>query len=420
MAKFDLKSAYRRAHFSGVSALQSVATSVGLLSQRERNCTTTDRIPTRDLALVSLCFTFGGSANPSEFSTISELIADLANIIMQHRDWKPLELSSKFIALTDNKPILEEETVEFATARELLIDHELSEFVVTEQAFIDDIFTVFPLLSDDHFHRGRNAALLSIDTMGRPTHCDDPLPRDPIVAVKKVIAEGTPTEKLVILGWQIDTRRMLIQLPAEKADAWEKELKEILKLGDAGKSLGAKRLETMQGRNINVATMIPGAMHFQSRMYRAIARAKAHGSTKLKAEERRDLIMLCHLIAVARRGISLNNVVTRMPDHLGRSDAFEGGIGGYDLTSGRAWRFAIPFELQHKKSQNFLEYLACLTQLMCMLVELDWKPGDYFMSIGDNTSALGWIQKSNFNPDKVPEQTTHMALSRYMTVLLAN
>jgi hypothetical protein len=30
MAKFDLKSAYRRAHFSGISALQSIATTVGL------------------------------------------------------------------------------------------------------------------------------------------------------------------------------------------------------------------------------------------------------------------------------------------------------------------------------------------------------------------------------------------------------
>jgi hypothetical protein len=116
----------------------------------------------------------------------------------------------------------------------------------------------------------------------------------------------------------------------------------------------------MQGRNIHVAAIIPGVMHFQSRMYQAIARAKAHKSTRLQAEERRDMVMLRHLIAVARRGISLNNVVTRLPDHLGRSDAFKGGIGGYhNLTSGRAWRFAIPFELQHKKSQNFLEYLAC-------------------------------------------------------------
>lgn len=81
------------------------------------------------------------------------------------------------------------------------------------------------------------------------------------LATKKVIAEGTPTKKLVILGWQIDTRRMLIQLPAKKADAWDEELQAILELGDVGWPVGAKRLETMQGRNINVVTMIPGAMH---------------------------------------------------------------------------------------------------------------------------------------------------------------
>jgi hypothetical protein len=71
---------------------------------------------------------------------------------------------------------------------------------VTE-AYIDDIFMVFPPLSEEHFQRGRNAALLAIDVLGRPVHSDDPLPRDPLVATKKVMAEGTPTEVLTILGW---------------------------------------------------------------------------------------------------------------------------------------------------------------------------------------------------------------------------
>jgi hypothetical protein len=35
LAKFDLKSAYRRAHFSGVSALQSIVTTVGLQTQKK-------------------------------------------------------------------------------------------------------------------------------------------------------------------------------------------------------------------------------------------------------------------------------------------------------------------------------------------------------------------------------------------------
>jgi hypothetical protein len=220
---------------------------------------------------------------------------------------------------------------------------------------------------------------------------------------------------------------MLIRLPKEKADEWDNELRELIKLGDDGWRIGLKRLETIQGRNINVANIVPAAMHFHSRMYGAIDRAKlrpklekgAKPTTRLRAEERRDLRLHRHLLTVARRGVSLNNVIIREPDHVGRSDAFEGGIGGFDLTSGRAWRWAIPIELQHRKSQNFLEYLACMTQLVCMLRETDWKSGDCFMSVGDNTSALGWIHKSNFKPEKFPEQATHLALARHITLLLA-
>jgi hypothetical protein len=160
-------------------------------------------------------------------------------------------------------------------------------------------------------------------------------------------------------------------------------------------------------------------MHFQSRMYAAKGRTKKYGYTRLRAEERRDLRLLRHLIDVAQRGISLNNIVYRLPNHFGRSDAFEEGIGGFDLTSGRAWRLQLPVQLRYRKSQNFLEYLACMTQLICILFESDWRPGDCFLCIGDNTSALGWIRKSKFRPDKDPEQASHLALARHITHLLA-
>jgi hypothetical protein len=239
-----------------------------------------------------------------------------------------------------------------------------------------------------------------------------------MVATKKVMAEGMPAEVLTVLGWEIDTRKLQIRLPEAKAREWDRDLKRLIKQANKGWPIGLKRLETIQGRNVNVATIVPGAMHFQSRMYSAIQRVKPKRSTRLKAEERRDLKLLRHILAVARRSVSLNNVVSRMPDHLGRSDAFEGGIGGYDLSSGRAWRFAIPPDLTNKRSQNFLEYLACMTQVICMLAEVDWKSGDCFLSIGDNISALQWIRKSKFCPEKDPEQATHLALARYMVTRL--
>jgi hypothetical protein len=348
------------------------------------------------------------------------MIADLANILLQHKDWDPKQLHSEFISITNPTPNLVDDATAFATARELLYEWEMSDYGITE-AYIDDIFTVFPLLSENHWERGRNAALLAIDTMGRPTHDEDHLPRDPIIALKKLKAEGTPSEVMVVLGWQIDTRRLRIQLPNEKATRWEEELNRLIADGDKGYQIKLKRLESIQGRNIHVASVVPGAMHFQSRIYAAIDRARNDKNrvTRLHAEERNDLRLVRQLVRVAKRGISLNNVVRRMPDHIGRSDAFEGGIGGYNLASGRAWRYQIQPEDRHQKSQNFLEYLACMTQLICILDERKWKQGDCILSVGDNTSALGWIHKSNFRPEEDKEQTTHLALARHITTLLA-
>jgi hypothetical protein len=43
-----------------------------------------------------------------------------------------------------------------------------------------------------------------------------------------------------------------------------------------------------------------------------------------------------------------------------------------------------------------------------MLTENEWEKGDCFLSIGDNTSALGWIHKSNFHPEEDKEQSSHL------------
>lgn len=211
-------------------------------------------------------------------------------------------------------------------------------------------------------------------------------------------------------------------MPSKIATTWENDLDSLISDGDTGFEITLKRLETIQERNIHIAMIVPGAMHFHSRVYAAIDRARWSDNkvTRLKPVEHDDLRLLCHLVSVAQRGISLKNIVRRMPDHIGRSDAFEGGIGGYNLGSGRAWRYQIPLADRHKKSQNFLEYLACMTQLICMLEECEWRHDDCFLIVGDNTSALGWINKSNFKPETDPEQATHLALARHITTMLAD
>lgn len=202
IAKYDLKAAYRRIHFDWESARRSIVTLRGLKTPTETGNHSTD---SEQLALMSLRMTFGGSPHPSEFSALSECIADISNTLLQTDDWNPDELYSPYNALLDQEPRLEEAEIPFAPARTLLVDPQLADGGAAD-VYIDDIFNVFPLLSDQHWKRGRNAALLAIDCMGRPTRVDDPLPRDPLIAVKKALAEGSPSEMLTVLGWIIDTR----------------------------------------------------------------------------------------------------------------------------------------------------------------------------------------------------------------------
>jgi hypothetical protein len=111
MAKFDLKTAYRRAHFPGLSALQSIATNRGLVTGEGGTCSSRED----ELAFVSLRFTFGLSANPrDEFSLLSKMISDLGNtVVAQHKDWDPpSKLHSEFISLTGPRPILQPDSIE--------------------------------------------------------------------------------------------------------------------------------------------------------------------------------------------------------------------------------------------------------------------------------------------------------------------
>jgi hypothetical protein len=65
------------------------------------------------------------------------------------------------------------------------------------------------------------------------------------------MVEGTPTKTLTILGWRIDTRRLTIQLPVEKADSWDADLEALIQDGNKGELIKLKCLETIQGQNVH-------------------------------------------------------------------------------------------------------------------------------------------------------------------------
>ena len=70
---------------------------------------------------------------------------------------------------------------------------------------------------DEWTNKGQNAAPLAVHTIFRPVNRNDPIPRDDATSIRKLKAEGTPTEVQNILGWKIDTRQFRIYLPKDKS-----------------------------------------------------------------------------------------------------------------------------------------------------------------------------------------------------------
>jgi hypothetical protein len=398
LTKFDFKSAYRRVHFHGSSAIQSCITTIDL-----------EGAP--DVVLACLRTTFGGTPNPFIFSEVSEPVADLSNAVKRCETWEPGELTPRHTELIGEPIIYSPAETEFATARPLLVNTEIDENGTTE-VFIDDLMSAFPALSPNHITRCALAPLLALDVIARPNTDHEPLKRDAMLSIDKAQAEGTPTERLTILGWMIDTRKLEISLPDEKFQDWSTELTTIITAAKKGHPIKHKTIEKMLGRLQHAALVLTEGNHFLNRIRSAEQHALIKNLTavRLTAETRHDLTLWHRLLARANKGIDINLLVTRKPDWISRTDACEYGLGGYSLTTGRAWRWAIPPELQLRKSINFLEFLACVAEVLIAIPSDNIQPSDCLVSVGDNTTALGWIRKSNFADAK--EQTTHSALAR--------
>jgi hypothetical protein len=57
---------------------------------------------------------------------------------------------------------------------------------------------------------------------------NEPVPRRPLLSPSKVAAEGAPAEIQIVLGWEMNTRRLLIGLPNDKFVAWIGDITDTL------------------------------------------------------------------------------------------------------------------------------------------------------------------------------------------------
>jgi hypothetical protein len=376
ISKADIDSAYRRSHTNGKSAAKSLMwIMIGGIK----------------FLIMCLRLTFGGSPCPSEWTSISEPITDLANAILQCEDWDPDELSSDMVDMYP-PPVLLPEDIPFAPARSVIVDLPNDDKGKVE-CFIDDDVTIGV---DDGSEVCRKRLIgcvpLALDATARPLALDEPLPRTLLLKKSKIIAEGGLEETKTVLGWLLNTRDLTIALPERKFTAWSRTIQDMI---DSGTTT-SKALETMVGRQTHAANILPMARHFICRIRFAQSKMKiANFHYELSRRVLEDLKLALEILEVAYQGVSMNLLTFRLPQVGYFADAAEHGLGGWN-SWGAYWFIELPDFLLGRAHINLLEFLAALIGPWIDILNGHLSPEDCFLVMGDSTTAAGWIHSTRF------------------------
>jgi hypothetical protein len=396
ITKLDVKAAYRRLHLAASNAL-SACVIVGFL------------------ALMGLRLLFGAAPNPSIWSDLSELMCDLCNQLARCIAWNAEDspdLESPHQKQYVLPPVYLDDDTPLATAQPTTVAIISDDFPYTE-VYLDDFITIF-LDLEPMIWRGARVSLLLLHVLGRPLHTHEPIARDDLLSFEKTVAEGTPEETKVILGWLINTRTLTLSLPEDKRASWSHSITQLL----TAKTVSLEDIETTIGRLNHAAYVIPTARAFLCHL-RRLERHLQHRRkpAKLDPEQFEELSAWLTFLHQANKGFSINLLTFREPTVLLRADACEHGIGGYSLHSGRAWRFQLPVSLRGHLSLNLLEFIA---SAITIAVEIRWlgtKPEDCILSQLDSTTADFWLQRGG-SQFKGVERAVHLTISCWLSTII--
>jgi len=148
--------------------------------------------------------------------------------------------------------------------------------------------------------------------------------------------------------------------------------------------------------------VIPLSRHFLCNLRRRLSSVRKKGGNfivRLNKQELADIKLWSILLDQANQGISLNGLTMKNPTKLTFSDSCPLGLGGF-TSNGRAWRLKVNPKSRTSsacKANNILEFLAMVITIWLLLIELDEQGAEeeLILALGDNTSAIGWMVRTN-------------------------
>jgi hypothetical protein len=154
------------------------------------------------------------------------MVTDLSNEIPLC-EWDSSSLRNPGQPKTPNPNLLDDK-VPIAQGRSLAVSIPTTVTGRTD-SFIDDLIRVF-LDTDNNRKTQPHAVPLAVFVSNRPHAGEaEPVPRRQNLLGPKLEAKGTPAELQIVLGWEMNTRILLVILPFDKFVAWTSDISNVIR-----------------------------------------------------------------------------------------------------------------------------------------------------------------------------------------------
>ena len=398
------------------------------------------------LIAVPMACTMGWVQSPPTFCTMSETICDLTNHAFEKSPYEAdahrLEPHATPADDLDRSNTPRPRDQDHAGADlSLALPHDMlaneedeavppSNCALSKPAGATDVFM------DDFIQLGQGGVQRMLCLRRHLFHCIDQVlarpevsahPRNEAVSLKKLQkGDGSWATRKTILGWELDTLRQTIELPAHR----KLELASIFADLATAKRVSHKRWQRILGKLRFVSVAIPGSAGLFSALQMALNQSNGH-RIRIGARLRQHIDAFSRLAASLRtRPTYLAEIVPQEPTLLGATDAAKAGMGGiyYDCT-GQAylWRLPFPDDIQRRLvseanpsgsiTNSDLEQAGLLAQVSIMADNHHVRYAT-LVNMSDNTPAVSRIGKGAVSSDGAAAYlcdyaSQHQRLHRY-------
>jgi hypothetical protein len=398
IAKLDLADGYYRVPLSASAALELA---VVLPS---------DGSP-EPLIGIPLSLPMGWLHSPPYFCSFTETVADLANAIHAPQPTHPFHYVLEAQADPRTLPTTFADTATWPHQQRLpqapltFVDVYLDDFIAVAQ-------------QPQHIPTLNNV-LHHLNTVFRDVPASS---RRPVVSTSKVDkGDATFSHIKVVLGWQVDTHRMVVTLPPHRADKLSSRLTTVLQ-----KKYSSKRQwQQLLGELRSIALALHSAKYLFSILQHQLVTATSR-RFRIKTLTRQTLHEWARLIHNIRdHPIPIRTLVPHAPHYWAATDASLQGMGGFWLPATTApdtqpwlWRFPFPKTWQTRvvSQHNPMGDITNSDLELAAFIAGHATRHDHTLPLPhattyiatDNSPTQAWVHRGSTSTDKCPAFLLHL------------